>query len=331
MLNDTRNDRHHGCSIVVDHIKRLAAEQGISITRTVPARVDWRASAGLRDAVASADLVVVNGEGTIHHNAEAAEPLLAVATEAKARGKTVCLINTTWHENGTAFQDLARQFDIVSVRESSSAAELRQAGIESRVIPDLSLLTEFARPVAPVGIAYTDCVIPGTAADLARAMWPLKAWPLSILYGRRSLRDARRAFGRAKRWDSDRPVDIISKVRITFGDLRGQCDDAETFLSRLAGFRVVVTGRFHVMMLCMALRVPFLVVASNTHKNLSTLRDSGLGIWRHVEVSDIDAALVERAQHWEASETEALNDYVASARNAADKLFRDIALQTASS
>lgn len=326
LINDTTIDRHHGCRLVVSHIHRLASHAGITITKTTPAHFDWRNDPSFRSSFSSADIVLVNGEGTIHHSAMSAEPLLAAAKHASTHNIPSALINSSWHSNCKTFSQMAKQFTLVAARESASANELNQIGVTCDNLPDLSILTKSPRTEHRTGIGYSDCVLRKTTIELARVGWNFNAKPLNILYNRRSLRCIRGSVLRHKTKQGEPALfNHIESLRFAFDMAISQYSRTEKFLRNLSSFKLVITGRFHIMMLCMALRVPFIVVASNTQKNEAALADAGLCRWRHIKKpKDIDKQLLNQASEWESGERKALDTHLAKALQSSETLFQKI-------
>ncbi|MEM7351582.1 MAG: polysaccharide pyruvyl transferase family protein [Acidobacteriota bacterium] len=325
MLNDTRVDRHFGCRAVIGSIYRLAAENGIDITLAAPAHRDWRRSETVRQAIGQADLVLVNGEGTIHHDRPAGAWLLAASEAARTLGKPAVLINAIWQDNSTQLADLAREFALISVRESASAKELRQAGLSARVVPDLALYHAPEAAPARSGVGYTDCVVSTTALALHRRMGTLGAEPISMFHDRRSVWDLLRSI----RWLAGAKVAPLRRLtavlRAALAERRGQQTHDAAFAAAVASKSLVVAGRLHMLMFCLTTRTPFLVVESNTHKNRATLTDSGLGSWRHVDVDELDHPLLARATQWEDGEADRLEAFLSDSRQRMQTLFADIA------
>lgn len=74
-----------------------------------------------RSQLAACDHVVINGEGTMHHDRPGAFALLGWAHAAKRLGKHVALVNCTIESFGPAFWDLLRPaVDYLAVREPNS-------------------------------------------------------------------------------------------------------------------------------------------------------------------------------------------------------------------
>lgn len=325
VFNDTRADRHHGCTTVMETITRLCETNGIEIQRFVPARAIWRNDPDIRGAMARADLVIVNGEGTIHHGRPAGRSLLEVASLARELGCACALINTTWAANGSDLAQMAAAFDLISVRETASQAELAAEGVAARVIPDMALYADTPKR-ARHGIGVTDSVIASTSVALQKRMTGLGAQPIGLLHGRRSPLEVARNLRRYQLDPDARSQGWGAILRTAMNDWRVQSDARDGFLDTLARLELMVTGRFHAVILSLATQTPVIAVPSNTHKNAATLRDAGMEPWRAPDsVDQIDAELIERARRWTPTEAEALANWLARSRAAMDTLFSEIA------
>ncbi len=325
LLNDTRIDRHYGCQTVIESINRLAAENGMAITLAAPAHRDWRRNEAVVRALDNADLIIVNGEGTIHHDRPAGSWLLTAGKYAQSLGKPAVLINATWQANSAPLADYARAFALISVRESASAAELEEADIKARVVPDLALYHAPTAAPARSGLGYSDCVVAQRALALHQRMRSLGAEPISMFHERRTVRDflvsIRRLLYGGDSLDLGR---LIAAFRGAIAERTGQHVDRDSFAACVASKRLMVAGRLHMLIFCLSTRTPFLVVASNTHKNRATLADSGLGSWRHVATEEIDEPLLGRAARWEEGEPDRLEAFIADSRHRMRALFSDM-------
>jgi hypothetical protein len=96
------------------------------------------------------------------------------------------------------------------------------------------------------------------------------------------------------------------------------------FTERIAGLRLLVTGRFHALILAFATGTPVLAVGSNSHKIEATLRDAGLEPFRMTAPEVVDRAYVERACAWHGDEKARLEAFVAEGRSKIADLFRRI-------
>jgi len=60
LLNDTSTFNHHGCSLVVEQIRRHCERFGLNLWHAVKLGEDWR-SERHRQRLAASDIVLVNG------------------------------------------------------------------------------------------------------------------------------------------------------------------------------------------------------------------------------------------------------------------------------
>ena len=98
LLNDARSEEHLGCKLVVKNILEQCDHVGIDVVDTVAHSAEddeWIA----RNRAEDYDLLLINGEGTMHHDRPKAVSLMRSAVAASQRGKTVALINTVWQQN----------------------------------------------------------------------------------------------------------------------------------------------------------------------------------------------------------------------------------------
>lgn len=139
ILNDTSN-YHHGCFKVMEYlIKEVASKH--QILASVRGNIDiaqWPV-----DAFDEAELILINGEGTMHHDRPLAIQYLELLREAKRRGKKTALINTVW-QSMTLDKELIEVLKdtYISVREVLSQQELQKSGIDADIHLDLSYFVD---------------------------------------------------------------------------------------------------------------------------------------------------------------------------------------------
>lgn len=154
---------HFGCQLVGQTFREQFARSGVELLASLPTKLE--SVPGWRQLLARADLVVINGEGSIHHGRF--QNLIDLAADHPC-----ALVNCVYQEN-PANENL-RRFQWISTRESLSAAAVRQAGAQAEVVPDVlfasSLLRSFV-PTAPPSrdFGFTDC-----AEKVVRRIGPLR-------------------------------------------------------------------------------------------------------------------------------------------------------------
>lgn len=338
VLNDTAVIPHHGCKIVMKRILDQAQSWGVNV-KTVSVYSDWRV---FLNEIDSAIAVIVNGEGTLHHSANRGRRLVEVAPYCRQRGIPVFLINSVWQDNSQHMADVTKDFLIRSVRESRSQDQMKRQGLEARMVPDLTLGFDHIRKVQDrLGVLYSDAVgmpvtdliyglyrergdglfisleppidsrgsysatsserlIPGPGSDLKRAR---------KLAMTRFIKRALILRGRLKYWWRARRGHI---VELPVGD----------FMALLESSELVVTGRFHVVCLCLITGTPFIAVASNSHKVEGMLEDAGLK-HRLVPPRDLPQTL-DLPPAWTEKDRRLSAEFVAMARQRQTELFEDI-------
>jgi len=325
LLNDTRNDKHWGCLTVIDAIEENCKSNGIDLIASSPVGHDWENDPAFMSALTAADFVLVNGEGTIHSNRPAGYRLLRAGPVAKSLNKKSALINMTWQNNGPEFEALAREFDIISVRESESAKLLQSAQITCRIIPDLAMTLKHNVNTDRQGIGFTDNVLGASAFQIYKKMWEFEAELIPMFYGKSGW-DGFVFFLRRFITKSDlmKPRKIAFAIKAARADMRQQRANMSEFVNAVSEKSLIVTGRFHMMIYALATQTPFLVLNSNTHKNEATLRDSGLDMGRLVSIDQINADKLAWAGQWHAGEQQRLKTFLQDSQNNLSRLFDDI-------
>lgn len=317
ILNDTSTRYHHGCVRVMRLLTEGLKRSGLTIAARSPARHDWEKDETFLRALAEADVVVINGEGTLHHGREAGERLLRVATHPATRAP-VALVNALWQDNPTAWAEPLKTMALVAARDSASAAAMAQAtGREVRWLPDLSLSAP-AEPAGPRrdGVLIGDSVRFSARKALARAALALpgaRVLPTKTLSGRLWRAPVARALlyrAYMNSWTlSIPPFDLAQSE----GD----------YLAALAAAELHITGRFHGVCLSMLTETPFLALASNASKVERLLKDVGLGRDRLVTAQELTAP--PPCAPFRPGEVDAIRAFRSRAAREAETLFTDIA------
>ena len=306
VFNDTRPAGHYGCDLVMHELIRLLkqpdrAGRAMQPIWFHPVGEDWRSKrdeiAGLHNLAA----VIVNGEGSIHHSATRPRAVYLPEVASLARDTLNVpsfLINCTVQDIHEPVAEHLRQFAHIYVRESASQRELAQWGLQSTLVPDLTVQAEL--PIAPQrqGVCGTDSVL----VDAARAIRSLcqnRKWPF-----------------RSMLWKHKSPDALPAPA--------GSVEGMHEFASFLSSHQLVITGRFHAVTYCLATRTPFVALESNTAKISSLLRDVFGSADRVLQAIDADSFDSDQYSHWSDAEARALDAYLASARQSTAEMFSAI-------
>ena len=151
-INDTSMyQAHFGCRLVCQTFREQFARTGLELK--VSLMRDFKI-ADYAKQLEGVDLVVINGEGSIHHNRH--RHLLDLAGKFPA-----VMMNCVYQENAP-HPDLGK-FLFSSARESASTAEFNRAGGHCVTVPDAlfasSLLGSFQKPAPTEDLGETDNVV----------------------------------------------------------------------------------------------------------------------------------------------------------------------------
>jgi hypothetical protein len=292
ILNDTRGDNHFGCFRVMRIIEENLARRGVTVIGRSLVRNHWERDHGFLEKLSEADLVVINGEGTLHHGHRLGQRLLRIATHPARGQKPVALINAIYQENPESWKAYLDKIDLISARDSRSAAEIgRLTGRECGFVPDLSLAEGV---LASTGVPRTRLLI-GDSVDtetrqVLRSLTDVDADAklLPILKGLKPSKPHHstpfRQLREAYIWLNARYSQLLH------GNIEFNRDEAG-FIRSLMSARLHVTGRFHAVCFCLFTGTPFLAVESNSWKMAALLEDFGLDGTRIVPIDQIRARL----------------------------------------
>lgn len=131
LLNNT-SKYHKGCVKVVEAIQNIYGFDDSYFTNDDTSKVD----------VSQYDRVILNGEGTMHHNASRAIQLLTTLDLAQKAGCETHIINSVWQKMPNTKDHVLKACDSITVREIFSQQEISKHGVKANIHPDLSYMIE---------------------------------------------------------------------------------------------------------------------------------------------------------------------------------------------
>lgn len=177
------------------------------------------------------DVLVMNGEGSMHHGSRAFRRKMTVLREAIQEGRRAFLVNSVWQENPSDFDDVLNALDGIWVRGPLSMEDLwNRHRIRSSVCVDLSYFASLQDISAPVNFGGAAVITDLFSHELGGFIWP------SVEHFR-------------------------SMPRL---DLRAM--DWSELVASLRTASVCVTGRHHAMLAACRARTPFVLFEGNSHK-----------------------------------------------------------------
>lgn len=226
ILNNTEN-YHSGCKAVMDFFRNEFKDHNLDFEIT-------------KDRY---DLVLINGEGTMHDDADRAYELLKNAINFKTTGSKIGLVNSVWQNNSSDLTAMLKFFDIVHVREIKSKKEIEKdiKNIDIEVYLDLSYFFDIS------GL-------------------PASKKEYSLTTGNRmNVPGVKPKRPKINNLGENHCVDIFNQ---SWKDLISELQKTEVF----------ITGRHHEMYAACKAECIFLALEGNTHKNSGLFETAGVDI-----------------------------------------------------
>ena len=312
VLNDTNRFAlgfHTGTAAVMSTIQTNMIERGFQSLGSVN-NANELAAFSLRGLVPV--VVILNGEGTMHHDSKRAIWLLETASRLSELGSRCFLINSIWQQNSEAMTKSLSCFVRVFVRDHLSHSEIARSRPDASICPDLSIAHFMRMERHSQHLPLSDlCVVDSVVDDVAQALWRFASATRQeyLIMGPRNY-----------------PVFVRDPA------VKGAVTTPWPFtLDRLRSSRRVLSGRFHGALASFCSGLPTLVTESNTFKNqalCSQIDDQIFIPSSELLAMPIDALnelLDERFAIWDDPTTHAKRDaFLGNALDRIDGLFDEI-------
>lgn len=306
ILNDTRGHHHFGCHRVVGVIEKMLAARGFAINARSLVRQRWWEDGEFLNAVLESDLIVINGEGTLHHGIVHGENLLKIARHPVRIGKPIALVNALYQENPSEWKQFIDRIDYLNVRDSRSAFELRRvAQRDVDFCLDFCLYEDEKEGAAPVAkrnrLMVGDSVRSEINSDLmALARRDPDSIYLPIVKTLKSSRPQYGPVGYKIREFFIRAHTELFKLSMPNAMF---CEDEADYCNELRSASFHLTGRFHGVCMSLLARAPFITYHSNSWKIEALLEDVGFGRSRLIGSQDTFTSVKNR-NFWEFEDME---------------------------
>lgn len=262
LLNDTRVSQHLGCSLVVERILELLGEFRCEVTAI---KMKGTPESILSMLPMHIDLVLINGEGTMHGDSVGGLKILEVVKRLKNKCSKVFLINSVW-QNNNRLNELLPLLNGIYVRDRISLREVQRQGFEGYFVPDLTLSIDKS------SLAIDDGLNRSSTSSLV--VLDSQVWDHWLKLARYSSKQECRFF----RMDSHRSLRtwsgwkrMLQKMRSVPSPLLDR-DNVHILMSS----DLIITGRFHGLCLAMLSNTPAIGIDAKTSKISSLSVDSGL-------------------------------------------------------
>ncbi len=296
LINDTSAWYHWGCTCTSTAIIEQLKEQGFAVS-TVPINEIYECSNTPQDIadfdseifcqafidgnafiiqrISEADVVIINGEGTLHNVSPVAMTLLYMAYLSKlGLNKPVHIINHSCYpesrdritdalKNGL-YKKIYQQMDSVAVREPVSANLLEQLGLNVTHSFDCLPLYIQRHGIKPEKSRIKNIIIAGSVSwdvsrlpvlvDFMQNMYE-QGYVIQVLTGARAFP--------AK--DDIAFIEALDAQSFKHWQLIN-AETANEWLNVIGGAQLLVSGRFHHSIAAAFLNTPFIALNSNTPK-----------------------------------------------------------------
>ncbi|MCK5536825.1 MAG: polysaccharide pyruvyl transferase family protein, partial [Bacteroidales bacterium] len=330
LLNDTSYENHHGCSIVIKNIERNLLQRNIKLVATNPIGKEWKKNLSFLEALKTCDVVLVNAEGTIHHCSPYGLTLLEIVEATK---KPCILMNMTYQSNSDEYINLIRQFTKVYVRESMSQKELASAGIDAKVVPDMTFDSSYAiADKRNTDIYITDShdiKFSEVLYNIAEKSH-IKFLPILAPYEKFS---SKKGFMKKTKYSffmhMGKWIPKILPLKYSYLRYKYVCKE-HIFVEHIAHCNLLITARFHALCLAIQTLTPFIVLKSNTHKIEGLLQDMQFSQDRIIELKTLeksvkDTDITDGTFVFTALEVEKIRSYTKDAKIHIEHMFNEIA------
>ncbi len=324
ILNDTdEGGAHFGCQRVMQTIRYEMAKRGVKNIPSIKVGVNWQKDSWARSVIGSTKLLIVNGEGTIHHGKRKAGWLISAIDFVKRNGGSVALINCLWQENPKNWAKIVAHCDLVYCRDSISASELRNIVSKVKWMGDLSMFHPIkSQNMARCGITVSCSVSSKVTRKLSlfASMVGAEFVPItnSLSIGTPG-------------------VFKKSKVLRSFFDKRASralfeknpsayllASNAD-YINHLQRKSLLVTGRFHAVCFSILTKTPFIATKSNSWKIEALVSDVGLDPKRVQPLDKLSKSFQGESQwHYSEQELSNIENVLSSWRSDGNVLFDEI-------
>lgn len=219
----------------------------------------------LMASIRMADLVVVNGEGTLHHDQKRVLSIMTVLRAAQLTGKETWVVNASFQALHRYFlHEVLKRCSFVSARESVSHAYLLSVGVHCIQAADCAFVADWENgadpPKLPAGVdPERACMVTsGAWAHVDRKKLIVRAIKLARKRGYDpfyvSLSNA----------DLKIMEGVCTKLRVP--NVPYPADAWQMAMGFLRRSKIVITGRYHLAVFCLIAGVPFIPLSTITWK-----------------------------------------------------------------
>ena len=330
LLNDTSYELHHGCEKVVKNIKNLLILNNIKVIDTNPTGHDWKNNHQLLRNISESDIILVNGEGTLHHSQLRAKELITFVKYIKDYTDIpIVLINSTYQKNNDEMAACVKLFDLIYVRETLSKDDLSKYNIKSKVVPDMTFYSQFnlSKKSPTEDIGASDSVYVEISKKIFELCKEKEYKFLPALTASKKIR-----LNGFKNIIKFVKYNIYKNIKYILHQLRFRLfhevdakpyymDNYQNYIQEISSLKFLIAGRYHSLCFSLKTLTPFVAIKSNSHKIEGMLEDVGIGIDRVISEDDLNQF---RVNNFNKVETDKILKYINEAPLKIEAMFKEI-------
>jgi polysaccharide pyruvyl transferase WcaK-like protein len=229
-------------------------------------------SASVKYRIDGCDLVVINMEGTIHHNSIGGLTLMGIANYAINKKKKIALVNGSYQAMDDRITSrILKNVDFISVREMKSLKYLQERNIAVSLIPDFAFLADINKGFSSDHkLNFKDsfekkCLY--TAGVLG--VYPTQKYGIELDTIITQISDLRNLGYEPYYLEIEENEKFISEALTQLGVNIISYDDGMTYENVgtiLGQFDLTISGRYHIGIFSLMKGIPTFFLKSNTFK-----------------------------------------------------------------
>ncbi len=327
LLNDTSVNNHHGCKLVIENIHKYCKNAGIDIIHTIKINERWDDAENVQK-IKQAHILLVNGEGTMHHSKNKAILLASSAIFCRDAGIMPVLFNSVYESNNEYINNAISFFKLIFVRESKSKRVISSLGFRSEIVPDMTFGTDINLTHKRKNhyILITDSVdkkLSNKLFDYHKSLTGAKFITMRVKPKKKDQIKTKSL----NRYLKDILLRLFANKK-TKATLNPEIDNlfinsTSDFISIIASARFVVTGRFHAICVALQTQTPFVALSSNTHKIEGLLNDVGLS-HRLIDEKELKKVELTSFMAFSKNEIESISQYCNNSKKQILEMFTTI-------
>lgn len=323
ILNDTSYANHHGCRLVMKHMRQALADYGVEELASSSVGGDWQHNPAFLAALQVCDIVLINGEGTLHDGREESENLLKIVEHPAAIGKRLILANALYEKNPPDWSTrYLSKFSYIGLRDSESWKTCRAEvpDVPVYLTSDLSVYGAAGRSLQAEeqrnGIAIGDSVLKPVNKQLYQLYRGNRGPNICYMPIRSSRKHVHQPYSL-----SALRFGLKTAIKQTLDRQHLYYKDESVFLAALASKSLYITGRFHGICLALRTGTPFLALSSNSGKVENLLQHIGL---ENRIVTQLDASLLQEPRPFSAEEKQKIAAFLQESQASWDSFWQQV-------